>query len=193
MAEVPLRPQHQALIDGSKISPTVAAARGYQSLTTRADVQRFGFTAKQANIPGLLIPVWNAAGDLATYQYRPDNPRIRDGKPAKYETPPKTHMAIDVPPPVRDQLRDPSIPLWITEGARKADAAVSAGLCCIAILGVWSWRGRNDVDGLTALSDWELIALNSRDVYVVFDSDVMVKPEVGAALRRLKAFLGERS
>ena len=101
-------------------------------------------------------------------------------------------MALDVPRPIREHLRDPQIPLWITEGARKADAGVSAGLCCIALLGVWNWRGRNDADGLTALPDWELIALYGRDVYLVFDSDVTIKPAVAAALRRLKAFLGER-
>jgi hypothetical protein len=187
-----LLPQHQALIDGSAIAPEVAAARGYQSLTTKAAVRSFGFAPSQASVPGLLIPVWNAAGELATYQYRPDRPRIKDGKAIKYETPAKSHMALDVPRPIREHLRDPQIPLWITEGARKADAGVSAGLCCIALLGVWNWRGRNDADGLTALPDWELIALYGRDVYLVFDSDVTIKPAVAAALRRLKAFLGER-
>jgi hypothetical protein len=185
----PLLPQHQALIDGSAISPDVAEARGYRSLTTKAAVRGYGFAASQANVPGLLIPIWNVADDLATYQYRPDQPRIRDGKPTKYETPAKSRMALDVPRGVRDQLQDPATPLWITEGARKADAAVSAGMCCIAILGVWNWRGRNDADGVTALADWELIAFKGRDVYLVFDSDVTIKPAVAAALRRLKAFL----
>ena len=98
-------------------------------------------------------------------------------------------MWLDVPPPVRAQLGNPKIPLWITEGISKADAAVSQGMCCIALIGVWNWRGRNDDGGLTALADWELIHLKERDVYLVFDSDVMTKPSVHAALRRLKAFL----
>jgi len=37
-----------------------------------------------------------------------------------------------------------------------------------------------------------VITLNGRDVFVVFDSDVMMKPEVYAALRRFAAFLGTR-
>ena len=41
---------------------------------------------------------------------------------------------------------------------RKADAAVSIGLCCIAVLGVWNWRGTSDWGGKTALPDWEMIA-----------------------------------
>jgi hypothetical protein len=100
-------------------------------------------------------------------------------------------MVIDVPPGARDWLGNPSVPLWITEGARKADAGVSAGMCCLALLGVWNWRGKNDDGGLTALPDWELIHLKDRDVYLVFDSDVTLKPAVAAALRRLKAFLGK--
>ena len=48
---------------------------------------------------------------------------------------------------------------------------MSKGLCCIALLGVWSWRETNEHGGKTALPDWELIALNGRDVYITFDSD----------------------
>lgn len=187
--ETLLLPQHQALIDASAVSPEVAAARGYRSVTTKADLARLGFGAAQRNVPGLLIPIWNAAGELATYQLRPDQPRIKNGKALKYETPKDSQMAVDVPPTIRRQLGDPKIPLWITEGARKADAAVSIGLCCIAILGVWNWRGKNDLGGLTALSDWELIARNGRDIYLAFDSDVMTKWEVAAALKRLVEFL----
>jgi hypothetical protein len=84
---------------------------------------------------------------------------------------------------------DPAIPLFITEGIPKADAAVSIGLCCIALLGVFNFRGSNEAGGKTALADWEAIALNKRAVYIAFDSDVMEKVEVCSALVRLKAFL----
>lgn len=184
-----LLPQHQALLDASTISAEVAADRGYCSVTTKAELERLGFSRPQRNVPGLLLPGWNAAGEIAGYQYRPDTPRIREGKPIKYETPSGSRMWLDVPPPVRQFLGDSKVPLWITEGIRKADAAASQGLCCIALLGVWNWRGRNDVDGLTALGDWELVHLKGRDVYLVFDSDLMIKPAVHAALRRLKEFL----
>ena len=40
---------------------------------------------------------------------------------------------LDVPPGALPLLGDPSRPLIITEGVRKADAAVSAGLCCVAL------------------------------------------------------------
>jgi hypothetical protein len=101
-------------------------------------------------------------------------------------------MVLDVPPAARAALGDPTIPLFVTEGVKKADAAVSKGLCCVALLGVWNWRGTNGQGGKTALPDWESVALETRMVYVVFDSDVATKPGVRAALVRLKAFLEHR-
>jgi hypothetical protein len=99
---------------------------------------------------------------------------------------------LDVPVRVRAQLGNPAEPLWITEGSRKADSAVSADLCCIAVMGVWSWKGRDAADATTALGDWESVALKSRRVYIAFDSDVMTKASVQLALRRFGAFLGSR-
>ena len=58
--------------------------------------------------------------------------------------------------------------------------------------GVWNWRGTNELGGKTALPDWESIALNDREVFLVFDSDVMTKSGVHLALSRLKAFLESR-
>ena len=84
------------------------------------------------------------------------------------------------------------MPLFITEGIKKGDALVSCGRCTVTLLGVWSWRGRNDDGGLTALAEWDYVALNDREVYIVFDSDVMLKPEVHKAMVRLKAFLESR-
>src|SRR6266581_4586956 len=81
-----LLPQHVELLIRSAISPEIATARGYRSATNRVELERLGFSAAQRNVPGLLIPVWNVAGEIATYQLRPDEPRVRDGKRVKYET-----------------------------------------------------------------------------------------------------------
>ena len=187
-----LLPHHLRLIEASAISPAVARARGYRSITTSSALRKLGFSERQARAPALLIPVWGVHGEIVLYQARPDDPRMVDGKALKYETPAGARMALDVPPLVRDRLANPACPLFITEGARKADAAVSKGLLCVALLGVWNWRGSNAQDGKTALPDWEAIALNGRRVYICFDSDVSQKAEVHAALARLKSFLESR-
>ena len=186
-------PQHAALLEASAISPEVARERGYVSADTKKQLERLGFASYQQYVPGLVVPVHDISGAVATYQLRADNPRVtRAGKTIKYETRAKTGTVIDVPPRIRGQLGDPAEPLWITEGARKADAAVSAGLCCIALLGVWNWRGSNSVGGTLALADWESVALKDRRIYVAFDSDVMTKPGVRGALLRFGSFLARR-
>jgi hypothetical protein len=179
------------LLEDSGIDQNVAEARGYRTIEKKVELKNLGFAERQCNVPGLLIPIYSPTGDISLYQYRPDQPRIgKDGKPVKYETPRDSRMALDVHPFARNRLSDPSIPLFITEGIKKGDALVSRDLCAVSLLGVWSWRGTNDNGGKVALPQWEYVALNDgRRVYIVFDSDVMLKPGVHEAMRRLKAFL----
>ncbi len=192
MSWLALLPQHRALLEASGITREVADARGYRSVDVKARLAKYGFGPAQRLVPGLLIPVRGLDGRVVLHQFRPDEPRSKDGKPVKYETPSGARMVIDVPPMAKPWIDDPARPLWITEGARKADAAVVQGLCCVALLGVWSWRGTNGKGGKVALPDWESIALNDRDVYLVFDSDIVHKKAVQAALARLRSFLQGR-
>ena len=184
--------QHRHALESSAVSIDVALERGYRSVTEKATLERAGFSPAQHRVPGLLIPLFSVAGDNAGYQYRPDQPRIRNGKPIKYETRAGQHAVIDAHPRLVAQLRDPAVPLWITEGTKKADSAVSLGLCCVALSGVWNWRGTNDAGGKTALPDWDDVALNDRPVVLAFDSDSTSKVSVYDALQRLKEFLEHR-
>ena len=181
------------LIDESGIARNVAEARGYRTIEKKVELKTLGFADRQCNPPGLLIPIYSPTGEIVNYQFRPDQPRIdKNGKSVKYETPSGTRMVLDVHPFARKRLSDPTVPLFITEGIKKGDALVSRSLCAVALLGVWNWRGRNDDGGLTALAEWDYVALNDREVYIVFDSDVMLKPQVHKAMVRLKAFLESR-
>lgn len=84
---------------------------------------------------------------------------------------------------------NPSVPLWISEGQKKADALASKGLCAIALLGVWNFVGRNEFGGNTFLADWQYVALKNREIRLVFDSDIVSKRSVQQALDRLKEHL----
>lgn len=162
-------------------------------MTDPAELKRLGFSLKQQNVPALLIPIYSPTGEQRLYQARPDTPRLNDkGKPVKYETPAGSQMSLDMHPSVKDEAADPKTPLWITEGIKKGDALATHGLCAVALIGVWNFRGTNDKGGKAALPEWEFIALNKREVYIVFDSDVMTKQAVYAALVRLKAMLEHR-
>lgn len=189
-----LSTEHAKLIAASAIAWDVAVERGYYTIEHKAEAGRLGFGRNQQNVPALAHPVYGVAGEIVNYQIRPDYPRIdkKTNKPVKYETPNNTRMCIDAHPRIRESLGAPLVPLFITEGIRKADSAISQGLCCIALLGVWNFRGTNEYGGKTILPDWQYIALNDRKVYIVFDSDVMEKPEVHNALARISEFLRGR-
>ncbi len=189
-----LLPHHAQLLIDSAISPRVAKERGYFSATKKSQLKDLGFAEAQCRTPALVSPVYGVTGEVLFHQIRSDDPRSgRDGKRLKYETPCGARMALDIHPSMRQHLGNPSRPLFITEGVRKADSATSHNLCCIALLGVWNWRGSNEQGGKLALADWEYVVLSGREIYIVFDSDVMLKPAVHHALTRLKAFLEGRS
>jgi hypothetical protein len=188
-----LLPHHEQMLAESAIAPEVAAARGYRSVTDPAELRALGFADYQARVPALLVPGRDVHGQNGRYQIRPDNPRRNDrGKDIKYEAAAGSRPWIDVPPAVQPHLGDPTVPLVITEGAKKADAAVSAGLMCISLPGVYGWRGTNEHGGKVALPDWESIALNNRPSLIIYDSDAATKPEVREAEARLARFLTSR-
>jgi hypothetical protein len=192
-----LEQQHREFLRVRAVAEEVAAERGYFSALRKSELECLGFGRAQQLVTTLVIPIWSIRGQRESYQLRPDKPRLNEkGKQRKYEMKAGSRMLLDVHPRLTRSrageiplIKDPSAPLFITEGVPKGDAAVTIGLCCLALLGVWNFRGTNDAGGKTALPDWESIALNDRIVYIVFDSDVMTKPAVAGALRRLKALL----
>jgi hypothetical protein len=187
-----LAPQHAEMLAASRITPEHARARGYVTVDTKVRLDEVGITKAGRHVPGLLVPSLRPDGSTWGYQYRPDSPRLRDGKPVKYETPVGQRNGMDVPPGVGDRLGDPAVPLWVTEGAKKADAAALAGLCCVDLPGVWSWLGTNPKGGKVALDDWRDIALNGRRVVLAFDSDVAAKESVRKALDALAGYLATK-
>ena len=197
-----LAPHHYAMLhEESGISDAVIRTRGYRTISNAAELEPLNFAPAQRRAPGLLLPLWTTDGQNGTYIFRPDNPRVRedrrkklpDGTYAqqviKYEQPKGESVRIDCPPVCRTQLGDPAVPLFITEGQKKADALASHGACAVALLGVWNWKSRNDYGGLTFTNDLDYIAWNGRPVYLVFDSDVTSKAGVRQALGRLTEHL----
>lgn len=190
-AHVELSVRHREELErGSGIHPQIIAERGYRTVTASEVPPGFPEYQRKA---GLLIPIHDVWGTGGSMQLKPDQPRMRDGKPVKYETVPGRPLCIDAPKRVLPQLGNPEIPLWITEGAKKVDAALSLGIkAVIGLQGVYGWRGTNGSGGKTALPDWEAIALNGRACVIAFDSDCMTKLEVRGALDRLAGFLTSR-
>src|SRR5919201_6584148 len=156
------------LMRGSGIHEDVIRERGYRSILPPggySELKPYGFTRPQANLPGLLLPLWTTDGQNGLMIYRPDHPRSApDGTIIKYEIPKGLGARLDCPPRCQTQLGDTSIPLWVTEGQKKADALASHGVCTVALLGVWNFKGKNALGGTTLLADWDYIALKGRHV-----------------------------
>jgi hypothetical protein len=192
----------EALRRGSGIADDVIEARGYRTVTKASELAVLGFSREQCRAPGLLLPLHTTDGSAGMYVYRPDNARVFDDKAGgrladgtyrqrviKYELPKGAAMRVDCPPACRPLLADPQVTLWITEGQKKADALASRGLCALALLGVWNFKGRNGFGGTTLLADFDSIAWRGRKVRIVFDSDVADKEQVRQALERLSEHL----
>lgn len=186
---------HLEMLAASGITPEHAELRGYQSVhegNGMALFHRINIVKPGRRYPGLLIPLLRADGSTWGHQYRPDNPRLRDGKPVKYETPYQQRNGLDVPPGIGPMLDDPSIPLWITEGVKKVDCGALHGLCIIGLIGVWNWLTTSTAGGKVALPEWRDIALNGRRVIIAFDGDVARKESVQKAMRALSGYLATK-
>lgn len=170
---------------GSSIDPDIIAEREYRSVTNPRSLPKM-FTGAQRRLHGLLIPVRDVTGDIAIYQLKPDNPPDNTrGRLIKYMTATGGRSCIDVPARVLPHLRNIEIDLWITEGCKKVDSALSHGVpCIVGLLGVENWSSQG-----MALPDWKEIALRGRRVVIAFDSDVMTKESVRDALKRFAEWL----
>jgi hypothetical protein len=143
------RKHFEDLATGSGISTDIINTRKYRTITEPKELRDLGFNRQQSQqVPGLLIPVSCTDGSNGFAVYRPDIPRTFENRRKrnsdgtfhtdviKYEMPPGMGMRLDCPAVCRRLLADPALPLWITEGQKKADALASRGLCAIALLGV---------------------------------------------------------
>ena len=185
-----LSSSHRRQLQESGIDPGIEAERAYETVRSRADLLDFRKYQRRAsaNAPALRVPMYSPDGITRLSQLRPDKPRKdKKGKAIKYETPGGSEAILDVHPRMMEEARNGSGDLWITEGIKKADSLTSRGLCTVGLVGVWN--GQRDGK---LLSCWDHVALDGRRVYIVFDSDVIVKEGVQLALERLVAALEER-
>jgi hypothetical protein len=162
---------------------------GYVSQEEGQGWQRHGHLwPGQLRLPALLIPMYWGGRKLVGHRSRPDDPRTDDdGKVVKYEQPAKLPIHLDVNPYAWEWVLNPAFELAVTEGEKKADALISAGVPAITLTGVWCWQR----DG-KPLPEWDDVPLDGRTVHLVFDNDVATKDQVRDALTKLTSFLRGR-
>jgi hypothetical protein len=192
MTLLPLEEHHRAHLQGSAISEDVITARGYVSINP-GSIHDWRQLAPRTHSDSLLKKVLHGGAlafplyrcgepDPYTWVLRPEQPRTKDGKPIKYEYPRNTPNVFDVLPAYRAALADPSVPLWLTEGAKKADSLASAygdQIVPVNENGVWGWRSRGKT-----LDDFNRIVWEGRRVVLAPDGDVRHNKGVRQAVDR---------
>lgn len=191
---------HQtALQTESAISDEIIKARGYASISSPQEMARghFGSTpyatlweqrTLKAITPALLIPIYRIAEDSTTCMLRPDNPRIdnRGQRLIKYESPRGQAPVLDILPRYKPLLSDVSVPIWITEGAKKADSLASLfdmAIVPVSINGVYGWSSGG------MISDFGALQIRGRSVVLVPDGDINHNQNVFMAIDRLAHIL----
>jgi putative DNA primase/helicase len=143
--------------------------------------------------PGMVIPY-----DRASATGTPTYARVKldhagaDGK--RYRSPKGRGNHLYIPFAIdRHALCDVRRELVITEGEKKTLAAIQAGLVCVGLSGVWSWRHRLVKDGPSVpIDDLHVLPWAQRHVVIVFDSDAATNEDVRAAERALAVELTRR-
>jgi hypothetical protein len=179
------------LVAESAIDPAVAVERGYWVAMEKLELKDLGFTRmyRRIEVPALVIPRRSPDGETTRYQIKPRVPMQTKG--GKYLFPHDEEMIVDVHPRSMESLKDPSVPLWVTEGSKGGDSLVSQGLCAVALAGVYNFAVK-DTKSKVLLPCWDHINLESRRMIVAYDANAQTNDKVQEALNRLVNRLSER-
>ena len=140
--------------------------------------RRFGF-----NIPGL-TSCYEIPYDEHFSRFKAFYDDTINGKRPKYMQRKDTGNRLYIPSTIRPVINDPSIPLYITEGEKKALKATQEGLYCIGLSGLWNWsNGKKEL-----IPDFDQITLKNRAIHIVPDND-WLKPNKHGYRKNLKQAL----
>jgi putative DNA primase/helicase len=190
-------------VQGSGVNLAVVdLKRCLRSLTDRTVIAaKLGWKKYSDNLP----LGWFLSGlDLATMkhqsfgQYKPDEEirlNAEDEDTQKYLTP-KKHLgpydAIALPHATDKDywqriLDDPSIPVDLDEGGKKAGAGMTCGFPSLALCGVAMWQFKGEL-----VSNLAALAVPGRTFRIRFDMDVLTKKEVRLEVKKLVKALEQR-
>lgn len=103
----------------------------------------------------------------------------KDGHPQKYFQPKGTGSNLYIPEMLEFATplfkNDPSQPIAIAEGEKKALALVQNGVTTIGVAGVWNWM---DSDTHDSISEFDEIEWTGRECRFYFDSDIWLSDKI---------------
>lgn len=171
-----LHPEHLADLHKSRLSNETILEAGIKSVPPRDIPKKLGF-----DIPGLVsmyeipYPGWEEYSRFRVFYADGERYYKDGGEKPKYLARKDSGNHLFIPDKVTPILKDVSIPLYITEGEKKALKATQEGLPCIAISGLWNWSNGNK----ELLTDFDQIELDGRTIYIVPDNDWLLPDRQG--------------
>jgi putative DNA primase/helicase len=184
---------------GSGVSEAITKLN-VESLTDRAVIALK--LCKTKYFDKLPLGWWVSGLDLKTMerqkfgQFKPKEPiqSPKAKKPAKYLTPIESEYdAIALEHPDEDYwqrvIDNPSIPIALDEGGKKAGLLMTLGFVALALCGVWMGLKKG---GKQLVNNLAVLAVQGRPITIVFDSDLAFKTSVQLALKALATVLKQK-
>lgn len=187
---------HQSMLEqGSAIDAPEIAESGARTIRRGRDLPHQFSERQRRRAPGVLFVTHRPNGSTS-FCFRPDKPDP-DNPGHKYEQGCKSRGApgnvLDVLPSQHHLIPDTSVPVVFVEGTKKMLSLVTAArkadtaLLVVAITGCWNWMA----DG-KPIPDLLDIPLEGRRATVMYDSDMLRKPEVQGGAKRLAEYVKGR-
>src|SRR4028119_805893 len=189
----------QEWVQGSGVSEDITKLN-LQPLIDRAVIaMKLGWKKYLDNLP---LGWWVSGLNLRTMQletfgqFKPNEPvklSAKDKDAAKYLTSKGEYDAIALQHPDKDYwqrvIDDPSIPIALDEGVKKAGMLMTLGFVALALCGVWMGLKKG---GKELVNNLALLAVQGRPITIVFDADLAFKPGVQQALKALATVLKKK-
>mgnify|MGYP001168259759 CR=1 FL=1 len=161
----------------------------YQHVTREEAYELVGY-----KLSGWVVPFCDPKGNpylhqgKPFYRLKPDPEQLRGDDPPKYLTPKDAGCRPYFSRLATEKKYKTCKKLFITEGEKKADSLTHYDFPCIALSGVNSWKDKRSGES-KPLPELEALNWKNRQVYLVFDSDIVSKIQVLQALQSFCEFL----
>ncbi|MFA5393619.1 MAG: DUF3854 domain-containing protein [Candidatus Ratteibacteria bacterium] len=176
-------PEHLADLKKSGLTDNTIEQAGIKTVLPAKINKKLGFDISA------LTSMYEIPYDDKFSRFKPfyDNENGKKKQP-KYLQRKDTGNRLYIPTLVKSVLQDISYPIYIAEGEKKALKANQEGLYCIGLPGLWNWSDGNK----KLISDFNLLALDGRTIYIVPDND-WEQPDKHGYKKNLKQAVNELS
>src|SRR4028118_531922 len=189
----------QEWVQGSGVSEDITKLNLLPLIDRAVIAMKLGWKKYLDNLP---LGWWVSGLNLRTMQletfgqFKPNEPvklSAKDKDGAKYLTSKGEYDAMALQNPDKDYwqrvIDDPSIPIALDEGVKKAGLLMTLGFVALALCGVTMGL---KTGGKELVNNLALLAVQGRPITIVFDSDLAFKTSVQLALKALATVLKQK-